>query len=99
MSLRRIERELRAALLRAGRAELERQALAGVELTDDGGTIYIHVMARPDWNAVRQGDALVLANADYPDLRTCAQWREFFEEGRLYLRDELARVVHWLEGD
>ena len=98
MSLRRIERELRDELLRIGRADLHEQALDGVRFTDDGGTIYIHVMARPDWAHVREGDALVLANADYPDLRTCAQWREFMEEARLYLHDELGRVVRWLEG-
>jgi Arc/MetJ family transcription regulator len=98
MSLRRIERELREALRRAGRADLDERALAGVRFTDDGGTIYVHVMARPDWPAVPPGDALVLANADYPDLRTCGQWREFLEEARLYLHDELPRVVRWLEG-
>ena len=98
MSLRRIERELRDELLRIARADLNEQALDGVRFTDDGGTIYVHVMARPDWPHVRVGDALVLANADYPDLRTCAQWREFMEEARLYLHDELDRVVRWLEG-
>ena len=98
MSLRRIERELRDELLRIARADLNEQALDGVRFTDDGGTIYVHVMARPDWPRVRVGDALVLANADYPDLRTCAQWREFMEEARLYLHDELDRVVRWLEG-
>jgi hypothetical protein len=66
--------------------------------TDDGGTIYVHVMARPEWANVRPGDALVLANADYPDLQTCRQWREFLEDARLYLHDEFARVVRWLDG-
>ena len=98
MSLRRIERELRAELQSVGRADLAERALAGVRFTDDGSTVYVHVLARPDWPAVRAGDALVLANADYPDLQTCAQWREFLEEARLYLHDELHRVVRWLEG-
>ena len=98
MSLRRIERELRRELARAGRPDLADAALDGVRFTDDGGTIYVHLMARSDWPAVRPGDALVLANADHPDLQTCAQWREFLEEARLYLHDELGRVVRWLEG-
>jgi hypothetical protein len=98
MSLRRIERELRAALLRAGRPDLEQRALDGVRFTDDGGTIYVHVLARPDWTAVRTGGALVLANADYADLQTLPQWRSFLEEARLYLHDEIGRVVRWLEG-
>ena len=79
-------------------------AMDGVQLielkrfTDDGGTIYVHVMARANWPAVRPGDALVLANADYPDLQTLVQWRDFLEDARLYLHDELGRVVRWLEG-
>lgn len=98
MSLRRIDRELRAELRRLGWAELAERALDGVRFTDDGGTVYIHVFARPEWPGVGEGDALVLANADYPDLQTLSQWRAFFEEGRLYLHDELPRVVRWLRG-
>jgi hypothetical protein len=98
MSLRRIERELRAELIRVGRSDLVERALDGVRFTDDGSTIYVHVLCRPDWAAVPEGDALVLASADYPDLRTCAQWRAFLEEARLYLHDELNRVVRWFEG-
>jgi Arc/MetJ family transcription regulator len=98
VSLRRIERELRQALRQVGRRDLEERALAGVRFTDDGSTVYIHLFARPDWPPVRSGDALVLAHADHPDLRTCAQWRAFLEEARLYLHDELPRVVRWLEG-
>ncbi len=98
MSLRRIERELRKALRQAGRHDLAEQALAGVRFTDDGSTIYIHVFAKPAWSRVRPGDALVLAHADHDELRTCAQWRAFLEEARLYLHDELPRVIRWLEG-
>jgi hypothetical protein len=98
VAVHRIARELRSGLRRIGRRDLDEQALAGVTFTDDGGTIYVHVMARADWPHVRPGDALVLANADYPDLQTCSQWRDFFEDARLYLHDEFARVVRWLEG-
>lgn len=85
-------------MVRGGRQDLAEHALDGVRFTDDGGTLYIHVFARPDWTGVGEGDALVLAHADYPDLGTLAQWRAFYEEGRLYLHDELVRVVRWLQG-
>jgi hypothetical protein len=98
VSLRRIARELREELVRVGRGDLVDHALDGVRFTDDGGTIYVHVLTRPDWKPVPEGDALVLANADYPDLMTCAQWRAFLEEARLYLHDELGRVVRWFDG-
>ncbi len=98
MSLRRIERELRGELLRLGRKDLLAGALARVGFTDDGGTVYIHVFARADWPKVSPGDALVLAHADHPELQTCADWRGFYEDARLYLHDELGRVVRWLEG-
>ena len=98
MSLKRIERELRRELVRVGRADLADLALDGVRFTDDGGTVYVHVFARPEWHKVRAGDALVLASADHPDLQTCGQWREFLEEARLYLHDELVRVLRWFEG-
>lgn len=97
MSLRRIERELRLAIRASARPDLE-AGLDRVGWTDDGGTIYVHVFAKPEWTLVPQGDAFVLANADYPDLRTCAGMRELLEEARLYLHDETARVLRWLEG-
>jgi hypothetical protein len=98
MSLRRIERELRRELARNGRADLAEQALDGVRFTDDGGTVYVHVFAGAEWAAVPAGDALVLAHADYAELQTCAQWRAFLEEARLYLHDEFPRIIRWLEG-
>jgi hypothetical protein len=97
MSLRRIERELRHAIRRSDRPEIE-SGLDRVGWTDDGGTIYVHVFAREDWPLVRAGDAFVLANADYDDLHTCAGMRELLEEARLYLDDEIDKVLRWLEG-
>ncbi len=97
MSLRRIERELRELIRRSARSDLE-VGLERVGWTDDGGTVYVHVFAREDWPAVRPGDAFVLANADYPDLRTCAAIRDLLEEARLYLHDETEKVLRWLDG-
>jgi hypothetical protein len=96
VSLRRIEREIRA-LLRDHRPDL----LAGfdrVGWTDDGGTIYVHLFAAPDWLHVRAGDAFVLAHADYPDLQRCSGMRALVEEARLYMHDEVDKVFRWLEG-
>ena len=97
MSLRRIERELREAIRRSARTDLE-AGLDRVGWTDDGGTVYVHIFARDDWGAVRPGDAFVLANEDHPDLRTCAAIRKLLEEARLYLHDETEKVLRWLEG-
>ena len=97
MSLRRIERELRLAIRRSSRPELE-AGLDRVGWTDDGGTVYVHVFTKPEWSRVPPGDVFVLANADYPDLRTCAGMRELLEEARLYLHDETDRVLRWLDG-
>lgn len=97
MSLRRIERELRQAIRRSGRPHLE-AGLGRVGWTDDGGTIYVHIFADQNWPHVRPGDAFVLANADYPDLRTCVGMRGLLEEARLYLHDEVDRILLWLEG-
>jgi hypothetical protein len=97
VSLRRIERELREAIRRSSRPELE-AGLERVGWTDDGGTLYVHVFARPQWERIRPGDAFVLATADKPDLRTCFAMRELLEEARLYLHDETDRVLRWLDG-
>lgn len=97
MSLRRIEQELRRAISRSSRPDLE-AGLGRVGWTDDGGTVYVHLFAAPAWEAVRPGDAFVLASADYPELRTCAGMRALLEEARLYAEDELDKVLRWLQG-
>ncbi|HLZ72078.1 MAG TPA: hypothetical protein VKV26_19405 [Dehalococcoidia bacterium] len=98
VSLRGIERELRRRLAGAGRADLADRALDRVALTDDGGTVYVHIFMRPDWPHFRAGDAYPLAFADHPDLRSLAQWRAFLHEARLLLADDFGRIVLWLEG-
>jgi hypothetical protein len=96
VSLRRIERELREEI-RRHRPELN-AGLARVGWTDDGGTIYVHLFAAADWPFVREGDAFVLANADYPELGSCSAMRDLVEEARLYMHDEFDKVLRWLEG-
>ncbi|HEY7294363.1 MAG TPA: hypothetical protein VH916_04940 [Dehalococcoidia bacterium] len=98
VSVRGIERELRKRLYAARRADLAEHALERVALTDDGGTVYVHVFMRPDWPEFRAGDAYPLAFADHPDLRSLAQWRAFLREAQLLLRDDFGRIVQWLDG-
>jgi hypothetical protein len=98
ISPRGLERELRRRLDAAGRADLDRHALDGVRLTDDGGTVYVHLFMQPAWRHFREGDAYPLAFADHPDLRTLEQWRAFLQEARLLLEDDFTRIVGWLDG-
>lgn len=98
ISRRGLERELRARLRAAGRADLAERALDRVALTDDGSTVYVHIFARPDWPQLRAGDAYPLAFADHPDLRELVGWRAFLDEARLLLADDFPRIVQWLEG-
>lgn len=97
-SPRSIERELRARLRAAGRDDLADGAVERVGLTDDGSTVYVHIFVRPEWPHYRAGDVYPLAFADYPDLRTLAQWRAFFTEARLLLNDDFGRIAQWLDG-
>ena len=97
MSLHRIERELREAIRRSSRPELE-AGLKRVGWTDDGSTLYVHIFARPAWQRIRRGDGFDLAAADHADLHTLADMRALLEEARLYLHDETDRVLRWLDG-
>jgi hypothetical protein len=97
-SLRSIQRDLRRRLCAIGRDDLARDALDRVVFTDDGSTIYVHIMRKPSWRGYRSGDAYPLAFADHPDLQTCSQWREFLREARALLDDDFPRIVAWLEG-
>lgn len=93
-----IEQALRAGLRARGRVDLEQQALDAVRLTDDGGTIYVHIFMQPSWRHFREGDAYPLAFADHPDLADLAGWRRFLREARLLLDDDFERIVRWLDG-
>jgi hypothetical protein len=98
MALGFLERELRRLLTANSRADL---AEAGkVALTDDGGTIYVHLLPRPGWPKRAQGRAYVLAYEDYApagsDVMYCYRW--LMGEARTSLRENIADVIKWLEG-
>ncbi len=64
MALRFLERELRRELAQLGREELIDAAVSGIGLTDDGGTIYVHLFPK-EGSAKTRGRAFVLAWQDY----------------------------------
>jgi hypothetical protein len=98
ISVHTIDRNLRQRLVTAGRSDLAEQAVDRVAITDDGTTVYVHILMRADWPHWVSGDAYPLAFADHPDVRTLAQWRAFLREAALLLDDDFARIVRWLDG-
>lgn len=99
MSLRFLERQLRRQLAAAGREELMDTAVAGIGLTDDGGTIYVHLLPSPG-AAKAPGRAFVLAWHDYapdPSRRLdCYRW--LMGEAKLNIGDNVSEIIRWLEG-
>ena len=98
MALRFLERELRRELARLGREDLMETAVSHIGLTDDGATIYVHLV--PGKGSARVvGQAFVLAWQDYAADRSqrldCYRW--LISEARLSLRDNATKIVGWLE--
>jgi hypothetical protein len=98
MALRFLERELRRLLSEEGREDL--LEAGKIELTDDGGTIYVHLMPRPGWPLKAQGRAYVLAYEDYAppgsDIMYCYRW--LMGEARRSMRENRGDMIRWLEG-
>jgi hypothetical protein len=94
MALRFLERELRRLLAERGREELMDAEVGGIALTDDGGTIYVHLFPRH-----RQGRAFVLAWEDYTPAGSermhCYRW--LVNEARTSLRENADKIARWLE--
>ena len=99
MALRFLEAQLRQGLARIGREGVMESAVAGIGLTDDGGTIYVHLFPRPG-SAKAPGRAFVLAWHDYAEDASqrldCYRW--LIGEAKLALRDNAAEIARWLEG-
>jgi hypothetical protein len=98
MALRFLERELRRLLSEEGREDL--LEAGKIELTDDGGTIYVHLMPRPGWPLKAQGRAYVLAYEDYAPpgsgIMYCYRW--LMGEARRSMRENRGDMIRWLEG-
>jgi hypothetical protein len=98
MALRFLERELRRLLSEGGRDDL--LDAGTIRLTDDGGTIYVHLLPRPGWPHKAQGRAYVLAWEDYapPDSDAMYCYRWLMGEARRSLRENAGDIIRWLEG-
>src|SRR3989337_1942492 len=98
MALRFLERELRRELAGIGREALMRSAVERIGLTDDGGTIYVHLFPKAG-SAKAPGRAFVLAWHDYagdPSQRLdCYRW--LIGEARLSPRANTPKIARWLE--
>ena len=100
MALRFLERLLRRELAERGREELMEAAVGRIGLTDDGGTIYVHLFPREGWPHRAQGRAYVLAWQDYAqeEGQRLACYRWLLGEAKLDLLHHVDDIVRWLEG-
>jgi hypothetical protein len=100
MALHFLERELRRLLVDRGRPDLAEDAVGAVTYTDDGGTIYVHILPKEGWPHRAQGRAFVLAWEDYAPDRSgrmhCYRW--LVNEARTSLRENVDEIARWLEG-
>ncbi|MEX0683125.1 MAG: hypothetical protein WD904_12170 [Dehalococcoidia bacterium] len=98
MALRFLERELRHLLAENDRPDL--LEAGGIELTDDGASVYVHLLPSEGWPNRAQGRAWVLAWEDYApkgyDAMYCYRW--LITEARTSLRENIGEVIHWLDG-
>ena len=98
MALRFLERELSRLLSERGRDDLSEAG--DIRLTDDGETIYVHLLPRPGWPHRAQGRAYVLSYEDYSptgsDRMYCYRW--LAREARTSMRDNIDGIIRWLEG-
>jgi hypothetical protein len=98
VSLAGLRRELIKLMLAQGRPDLARDALNRVVFTDDGATVYAHVLPKASWPRRRPGQAYVLAYADKSQLCALADFRALLTEAWLLLHDEAAEICRWLDG-
>jgi hypothetical protein len=100
MALRFLEYELRQLLKENGHEELAETAVGAIGFTDDGSTIYVHVLPKAGWPHRAQGRAFVLAWEDYTPEGSgrmhCYRW--LVNEARTSLRENADRIARWLEG-
>ena len=100
MALRFLERELRGLLTERGQDELAANAVGAVTFTDDGGTIYVHLLPKEGWPNRAQGRAFVLAWEDYAPEGSgrmhCYRW--LVREARTSIQENADMIARWLLG-
>ena len=100
MALRFLERELRREFAALGCEDLMHQAVGSISLTDDGETVYVHLLPREGWTGRAQGRAYVLAWEDYAppgsDHMYCYRW--LMGEAKRSIAENGQKIVRWLDG-
>lgn len=98
--MRFLERELGRTLAALGRDDLVERAVGSVELTDDGETVYVHLLPKKDWPGRARGRAYVLAWEDYApegsDRMYCYRW--LVGEAKRSIGENGEKIARWLEG-
>jgi len=87
MALRFLERELRRLLVDTGHQSLTDAAVGAITFTDDGGTIYVHLLPKESWPHRAQ---------DKASRMHCYRW--LVKEARASLRENVDAIARWLEG-
>ena len=100
MSLPFLQKELQSLLEGSGRPDLAEHAVGKIGLTDDGGTIYVHLHPTGGWTKRAQGRVFVLAWEDYvPEGSSktfCYRW--LAGEARRSINENVEKIARWLDG-
>jgi hypothetical protein len=95
-----LRRELCGLLTERGREDLADSAVGAIGLTDDGGTIYVHLHPQEGWSHRAPGRVFVLAWEDYvPEGSSktyCHRW--LAAEARRSLHENVEKIARWLDG-
>ncbi|HEY8491976.1 MAG TPA: hypothetical protein VIO14_13420 [Dehalococcoidia bacterium] len=97
MALPFLERELRLALRRAGRADLAEHAVGRIAFTDDGSEVFLHLFHNPAYTGKLAGTVFVLAHLDHEEIRSLQDYRWMVQEARHTFRDNLDEVIRFLQ--
>lgn len=73
------------------------KAFDRIAYTDDGSTLYVHILPKVEWWPDRRGRAYALAFADHWQLTTLASYRALLREAWLLLHDEVDDIVRWFD--
>jgi hypothetical protein len=98
LSLRRLTHELRELLAESGRSDLSKSALDRVGFTDDGTTLYVHILPKAGWKRLGTGRAYVLAFAGKDDLASLAEMRLLLREASMRQYDDIDAIIRWFDG-
>ena len=96
--MRFLEDILANELDKHGRSDLMHHAVGKISFTDDGSTIYVHLLPHEDWQYRLPGRAYVLSWHEYVDKNRLDCFRWLVEEAKLNLYDHASDIADWLDG-